>query len=79
VSEKETINGKITEILSEISLNNNSEDYSSETKLKEDLCLDSLGFINLVMELNNSFNIEIKSTEIVFENLKQLAVCVSLS
>lgn len=59
---------KIIEILSEITLNRDFEYYSSEVKLKDDLGLDSLGIINLVIELNHSFGIEIKSIEIVSEN-----------
>lgn len=60
------ITSKIEEILylfitDEINVSNNS-------LLKEDLGLDSLSLVNLVLTLNDDFNINIKSEEISEEN-----------
>lgn len=60
------ITNKIKEILylfitDEINISNNS-------LLKEDLALDSLSLVNLVLTLNDDFNINIKSEEISKEN-----------
>jgi acyl carrier protein len=40
----------------------------NDSLLKEDLALDSLSLVNLVLTLNDDFNINIKSEEISEEN-----------
>lgn len=64
--DRNEIENKIKEILSlfitdELNISNNS-------LLKEDLGLDSLSLVNLVLTLNDDFNINIKSEEISKEN-----------
>jgi acyl carrier protein len=71
VPERKVIKDKLQEILEEISLNNDFSD-NPDLNLKDDLGLDSLGLIQLVMEMNQAFNIEIKSTEIILENFETI-------
>jgi acyl carrier protein len=44
----------------------------AESRLKEDLSLDSLAIIRLVFSLNNQFNIEIQSSEINQDNFSTI-------
>ena len=42
-----------------------SEDVNADTRLKDDLGLDSMDLVQLVMDLNRTFKIEIHSSEII--------------
>lgn len=57
---------KIEEILSLFVID--EAKISNNSLLKEDLGLDSLSLVNLVLTLNDDFNINIKSEEISNEN-----------
>lgn len=61
---------KIIGLLAELTFNSDINDYRPLTRLKEDLSLDSLGLVQLVMGLNSTFNIEIKSSELIPENFE---------
>ncbi len=56
---------KVLEILQEI---DDSIDYEKETKLIDDHCLDSFSIISLVNELEDAFDINIETAEMVPEN-----------
>lgn len=43
-------------------------DFEMETKLATDGVLDSFAIVNLVMELNNTFDIEITASDLIFDN-----------
>jgi len=49
-----------------------SDDLSPESRLKEDLGLDSMDLVRLVMDINHVFAIQIQSTEIVPEHFASL-------
>lgn len=49
-----------------------TEGLQPETRLKEDLGLDSMELVRLVLALNQDFGIQIQSTEIVPEHFASL-------
>lgn len=60
---------KIVKILAE-QLDANSEDMTAETKIAEDLGADSLDVVELLMSIEDEFEVEIPDEEI--ENLKTI-------
>lgn len=64
--DRNEIESKIEEILSLFVVD--EVKISNKALLKEDLGLDSLSLVNLVLTLNEDFNISIKSEEISKEN-----------
>ena len=72
--EREVVNNKIIEILDEVVINSSDIEYHDQTNLKNDLALDSLGLIHLIMNLNEAFDIEINSQEIIPENFATMGL-----
>lgn len=66
---------KILEILTSI---NPNVDFKKETKLIDDKLLDSFDVVNLVVELNDNFDIEIDVDELVPENFNSLNEIINL-
>ncbi len=60
---------KLKEILAE-QLDINKEDLSADTNLIEDLEVDSLDVVEMMMSIEDEFDVEIPETEI--ENLKTI-------
>lgn len=53
-------------------------DFENQTNLIEDRILDSLDVMNLVVELNDEFDIEITPLDILPENFKSVETMYSL-
>lgn len=53
-------------------------DFENQTNLIEDRILDSLDVMNLVVELNDEFDIEITPLDILPENFKSVETMFSL-
>lgn len=69
---------QLSQILAEFS---GEEHIQPETRLKEDLGLDSLEIVQLVMRLNHEFGVTVAAHEITpvhFGSLKQLANFISI-
>lgn len=54
---------KIIEIIAE-QFDKNSENLTLETHFKDDLDADSLDVVQIIMEIENEFDIEVEETEI---------------
>ena len=65
---------KITEILAE-QLDANAEEMTMETKIAEDLGADSLDVVELLMSIEDEFDVEIPDEEI--ENIKSVGDLVN--
>lgn len=57
---------KIKDIIADVAMI--SPDFSDKSHLKDDLGLDSMTIIGIILELNQNFNVEIKSSDIKEEN-----------
>lgn len=66
MGKKETIISKIKSLIAEIAFID--EDFSETAHLKKDLAIDSVSIIALILDLNNEFEVQIKSSEITEEN-----------
>lgn len=66
MGKKETIISKIKSLIAEIAFID--EDFSETSHLKKDLAIDSVLIIALILDLNNEFEVQIKSSEITEEN-----------
>jgi len=53
-------------------------DFEKETNLVTGGILDSFDVVSLVMELNNTFDIEITASDMVFENFDTAAAILAL-
>lgn len=72
VGKKETIISKIKSLIAEIAFID--EDFSETAHLKKDLAIDSVSIIALILDLNNEFDVQIKSSEITEENFGNVAL-----
>jgi len=53
-------------------------DFEKETQLVTGGFLDSFDVVNLVMELNNTYDIEITASDMVFENFDSAAAILAM-
>lgn len=72
MGKRETITTKVYEVLSEYSIESDITKYQENFLLKEDLGFDSLSTVNLILSLNEVFDIQIHSTDITPENFLTL-------
>ena len=72
MGKRETITTKVYEVLSEYSIESDITKYQENFLLKEDLGFDSLSTVNLILSLNEKFDIQIHSTDITPENFLTL-------
>ncbi len=66
--EGKNITDKILDVFINEGIIEDKNEVNSDTLIREDLNLDSLSLIRLIMSLNTTFGIEIKSVEIIPEN-----------
>lgn len=69
--DKKEIEDKIIDIISVFLIDD--IEISNGSLLKEDLGLDSMTIVNLVLDINNDFNISIKSNEIIKDNFYSIS------
>lgn len=72
MGKRETITTKVYEVLSEYSIESDITKYQENFLLKENLGFDSLSTVNLILSLNEAFDIQIHSTDITPENFLTL-------
>ena len=53
-------------------------DFEQETNLVTGGILDSFAIVNLVMELNNTFDIEITASDLIFDNFDSVSAIWAL-
>ena len=72
---KEKVRKIVLDIIAEIAPDEDMSDVKPEIRLRDQLDLDSMDFLDIVMELRKRFNIEVPEKD--YEHLATMAGCVS--
>ncbi|MBI4382884.1 MAG: acyl carrier protein [Nitrospinae bacterium] len=72
---KEEVRAAILEILSDIAPDEDLSSIDDDKKLREQFNLDSMDFLDIVMELRKRYNLEVPEKD--YEHLVTLSSCVS--
>ncbi|MBI4389813.1 MAG: acyl carrier protein [Nitrospinae bacterium] len=72
---KEEVRAAILEILSDIAPDEDLSSIDDDKKLREQFNLDSMDFLDIVMELRKRYNLEVPEKD--YEHLVTMSSCVS--
>ncbi|PIQ97990.1 MAG: acyl carrier protein [Nitrospinae bacterium CG11_big_fil_rev_8_21_14_0_20_56_8] len=72
---RDEVRGAILDILSEIAPDENIESIDDNRKLRDQMDLDSMDFLDIVMELRKRFNIEVPEKD--YEHLATMSGCIA--
>ena len=71
---RDDVRNAVIEILTEIAPDEDFDTLKDEEKLRDQFDLDSMDFLDIVMELRKRYNIEVPETD--YEQLVTMASCI---